>query len=796
MSAIATAGCMSYRSSVAQPLGQWLAGDTHVHTDHSSDGSRPRQSSDQRLPGNLPVREQIAEAARNRLDFLALTDHRTYDQHWDPQWTTPPLVLLPGEEANGSPHAIVLGAVDHIVDGANPPDSPPFRHVQQSVWDAHAQDAIWSVAHPDNGEVGAGGHPNENASVLGIDTVEIWNPSSNPDAQIDYAEDRWNRGFRFGVVAASDNHCRELWSQAGPGKPTTWVFAMNRTQHAILDAIRAGHTSVSQNVDSVFARIEGDFDGNGVFEALGGDEIVAHAASRAQLRVRIRNGMGKSVYLYRSPGRAAGAVALWRPTSLDESFLLPITIDAGQAWYRVEVRAPGELSGLKANPLLPDQLRAATAPIFVATGTAAEPAPELPVPAPLASHDESAPAIETPGGFSGFADVSVSNDVAHVVAERHRDGRSFVSYRHLKGSRSPAAIELSAAANSARFPKVAAAGPHVWVVWQQDGGEQAPGRSDIYIRSSNDQGATWGAELKISNGSGRAVNPTLALVNEKCPVIAWADNRSGAFDIHARVLCVESASSNLSAWGKKIDAGNALDARSPRFPASLFPTVAVGRTGKIFVAWQDNRFDPDPLWTGHTPGIGESPGGGTDPDNWEILVSVRDPEQSGWRPPVRVSANDDAADRHPSVSVDGSGTPVVAWDTQSLRSSGVNLSIRSSTSADEGVTWSGAQSLGFDPLAMSQRPKLAADVDGSMRAVWYDSRSSDWRWQVFTSRLQPDRSWSPAVQLTQAGNGTWPAISKGTVVFTSDRRSARIQRDRTHEVFIRAIADVSNNIRD
>src|SRR5215475_227628 len=44
--------------------GMWLAGDTHVHDDHSSDGSLPRQLSRQTSPGNLPVGDQIGQAER------------------------------------------------------------------------------------------------------------------------------------------------------------------------------------------------------------------------------------------------------------------------------------------------------------------------------------------------------------------------------------------------------------------------------------------------------------------------------------------------------------------------------------------------------------------------------------------------------------------------------------------------------------------------------------------------------------------------------------------------------------
>jgi hypothetical protein len=268
------------------PCGVWLAGDTHVHDDHSSDGSLPRQRSRQTLPGNLPVGDQIGQAEREGLAFLPLTDHRTYDQHWDPQWTSSELLLIPGEEANGSPHAIVLGAIDVIVDGANPPGSAAFRHLQQSIWDARSQDASWHVAHPDDGEFTKATGPNDNASAQGMHNIEVLNVASDPDAEIDYAETRWNKGFRAGVTAASDCHFREVWDIAGPGHPTTWVFAEDRSVRSILDALRAGRTTVSNIITGPFLTIEGDLDGDGVFEAMGGDEIVVPRGSLQPQGVR------------------------------------------------------------------------------------------------------------------------------------------------------------------------------------------------------------------------------------------------------------------------------------------------------------------------------------------------------------------------------------------------------------------------------------------------------------------------------------------------------------------------------
>ena len=213
--------------------GTWLAGDTHVHDDHSSDGSFVRQIISQQGPGTLSVADQIGEGERTGLHWMPLTDHRTYDQHWDPQWTSSKLLLIPGEEANGSPHATCLGAIDVVVDGANPPGSASHRHVQQSIWEAHAQGASWGIAHP-------GDTNTQNDSVIGAATVECWNRASEADVEVDWAENAWNKGFRFGAAGACDCHFKELWGVAGPGMPTTWVLARTQTERAVLDALRAG----------------------------------------------------------------------------------------------------------------------------------------------------------------------------------------------------------------------------------------------------------------------------------------------------------------------------------------------------------------------------------------------------------------------------------------------------------------------------------------------------------------------------------------------------------------------------
>ena len=773
------------------PQGIWLAGDTHVHDDHSSDGSLPRQESGQRLPGNLPVGDQIGEAEVTGLDFTPLTDHRTYDQQWDPQWTSSRLLLIPGEEANGSPHAIVLGAVDTVVDGANPPGSAAFRHVQQSIWDAHAQDAIWSVAHPDDGEYTPAAGPNDNASAQGMNTVELYNPSMDPDAQVDYAENRWNRGFRFGATAASDCHFRELWGIAGPGMPTTWVFAAERSVRAILDALRAGHTTISNSPTGPFATLEADVDGDGVFEAMGGDEVIVpdrRLPHRASLRVRAQRASGITVLVYASPGRSAGPVATFTPASDDETFSVPLALPGDQSWFRVELRSPGSLPGIDSDPTLPDQLRAATSPVFVSVREPAEPQPEIPLPRPAAGRDGASLLIGESGEFAGFADIAVSGGVSHVVAEVHAEHRASVVYLRADGhGNGPGPQELSGGSGTARSPRVAASGRDVWVVWQDELGQEQPHRPSVFLRHSSNGGHSFGPAVKLSasTGTGLAIHPAISLLDGEHPVVAWADNSAGAFDVFAQVIGIDQVPVNISAAGKVIDPGDrAADARSPRFPASLYPSVTVTGDRRIVAAWQDDRFDPDPLWTGHTPPAGQPASGGTDPDNWQVLASTRPAGAAGWGPAVQVSVVTDAADRHPSIAADSAGTLIAIWESKALQSSGANLSLRSSHSADGGATWSPFEQVAFDADAMSQRARLSRDGDGAVRAVWYDSRSADWRWKVFTARRDQQAGWGAPQQLTTLGNGTFPAAAAGAVVFTSDRAARRIQRDGTQQVYL------------
>jgi hypothetical protein len=247
--------------------------------------------------------------------------------------------------------------------------------------------------------------------------------------------------------------------------------------------------------------------------------------------------------------------------------------------------------------------------------------------------------------------------------------------------------------------------------------------------------------------------------------------------VWTRVLGVEKNATNVSAPGKLIDKGNGVDTRSAKYPASLFPSLAVASDGRVAVGWQDDRLDIDPLWTGGMHGEG------TAPDDWEVFVATRAPGGK-WSAPVDVSRDKFRADRHPSIAFAANGELYAAWDSKELKESGVNLSLRFSRASTGG--WTKAAPIALDPNAMSQRPQLTPAGDG-VRVVWPDSRSADWRWSIWTALVNASGAANVA-RVSGAGNATAPAIDGVAVVFTSDRHATRVQRDQTQGVFLLGVS--------
>ena len=358
-----------------------------------------------------------------------------------------------------------------MVQPGNYPGRPGWSVLQGSIWDAHSQGAIWSHNHPDDGHVNDDGTPNERANAVGADTVEIWNRASGIEAELKYAEDRWNAGYRFGGVGASDNHFRELWVVAGPGQPRTGVFVSETSERAILDALGNGRIRISGGQagtgGSLLApelTLEADLQGDGVYEAIAGDEVVVPAGTAGKLRLTIANAIGATVRVYRNPGKNAGAMlAEFTPFQAEQIHEIDISTEAGATWYYAEARGVGldavNTADIAAvlNPMnLTDARLAITSPIFLGPSLAVPQGAE-PVPADAGSEDGALKLLGEVGRYAGFPDLAVSGGVRHVVAEVHSPGATHVQYRRVAADgNSSAIVDLAPDSRSARFPRIAA----------------------------------------------------------------------------------------------------------------------------------------------------------------------------------------------------------------------------------------------------------------------------------------------------------------------------------------------------
>lgn len=211
----------------------WLACDFHAHTVHSD--------------GALGRGELAADAVEAGLDVLAVTDHNTVSHHQGLAEIGDHygLTLLPGQEVTTDRgHANAFGPVSWV-DFRRPPD----HWVAQVAADA----GVLSINHPLGGDC---------AWSLPLTThpplAEIWHWS--------WLDTRWTGplawwsawGLATIPVGGSDFHSR---AEGHPlGRPLTWVASASPAVDDVLDALRAGRTSVTSGIDApVLLRVDGEF---------------------------------------------------------------------------------------------------------------------------------------------------------------------------------------------------------------------------------------------------------------------------------------------------------------------------------------------------------------------------------------------------------------------------------------------------------------------------------------------------------------------------------------------------------
>lgn len=342
-------------------VGEWLAGDLHVHTCYSHD-AYCGPDDDNTAPeefytaGGSPT-ERYAEAAARGLDYLALTDHHSagaplesgFDSVQDPGFGSSGVIGVAGYENSIGGHAGMLGArrIYDIGDGGD-------AAIETMADALRADGGIFQANHPAD-DIGA---PLTDCGTLPsmhwryglrvpVDSVEVWNighhlqpplpaGTSNADA-LAYWECWLQSGRHVAATGGSDSHWLTTSVAQGVGNPTTWVFTDDRSEQGVLTAIREGRTSISFRPPVAGGAplvLEGDVDRDGTYDALTGDTV----PPGTPLRVRTLGPSDAGLVDIRANGRTVVDGATLSPAGTVE-FVLD---EPGWVWaelYAADARA-------------------------------------------------------------------------------------------------------------------------------------------------------------------------------------------------------------------------------------------------------------------------------------------------------------------------------------------------------------------------------------------------------------------------------------------------------------------------
>jgi hypothetical protein len=257
--------------------GEWLAGDLHVHSEHSDDSSLN------------PIAKITALAQSAGIHYLAITDH---DNHvsgdvagntWaDPAFQDNPLIMLYGAEwttQRGHGNTFSARPYDHqtLYDLRDDADTRIGEHVRE-------EGVHLSANHP-----AAADHFGFSYDI--VRSIEVWQSSIWPNGSNKAALAIWDDMLKSGRDltgrGGSDSHHGypepgELPSSSSyqapannVGTPTTWVFATERSAQAVVDALSNGRVSVSANPYAPRVEFYADLDADGEADLMMGDNTIS-----------------------------------------------------------------------------------------------------------------------------------------------------------------------------------------------------------------------------------------------------------------------------------------------------------------------------------------------------------------------------------------------------------------------------------------------------------------------------------------------------------------------------------------
>jgi hypothetical protein len=236
----------------------------------------------------------------------------------------------------------------------------------------------------------------------------------------------------------------------------------------------------------------------------------------------------------------------------------------------------------------------------------------------------------------------------------------------------------------------------LFAIWE-DGRWGGVFNTDIYFSRSDDDGATWGPDVRVNDDplseTWKQVSPDIAWDASRNRLYAvWQDGRGGDFDIYFAY-----SDDFGSTWSANISLNDDIGSANQLNPSVVVGPSAVGGADRVYVVWQDQRNLNDDVY------LVRSDNGGL---TWDYNYFVTDDPQMTLQNQVA-----------PSVGVDGLGVVFVCWED--WRDS-AHPEIYTVLSFDEGetfgldvpVTLPGGQSYRVEPtMIVSTTRETVEEVD-------------------------------------------------------------------------------------
>ena len=329
-----------------------------------------------------------------------------------------------------------------------------------------------------------------------------------------------------------------------------------------------------------------------------------------------------------------------------------------------------------------------------------------------------------------------------------------------------APLDLSNNLGDSRQPEIAAVGTNAYAVWF----DNSPGNFDILFARSTDSGSNFGSPVNLSNNPGTSVFPKIAADGSNVYVV-WSDNSPGTFDI----LFARSTDGGAT-FGSPVNlSGGVGFSFQPKIITSGSNIFVIWGTGcsVLFVRSADNGASfSSPINLSNGVGCGTSPAdiaasnGNLDvvfrsgPASDIFLVRSTD-NGASFNSPVNVSNDADEED-FPQVAASGNNVFVV-WRNIPHG----NTDIFFTRSTDGGATFGIPVNLSND-AGLSELAQIAASGN-NVFVTWRDGTTPTGYSEIFFARSTDDgSSFSTANISNTSGDSIFPDLAlSGNDVFVA-----------------------------